>query len=543
MARIQTSLWLAALALLLPAGLGAAEPAGKDAPAVPVNGTFFTPVTKPTPMFFKPPPEAPLLAAPVNAGLSRIAPSEYHEFFIVNGKLLAIGGNRAGEMGIGHSEPITYVLPQKVAVPEDLTFVEAAAGGYQSVAVDSTGRVWSWGSNVFGQRGDGSVPDAETIKGGKALKSWGVPVQLTTDADGKDFGGKADPVVQVISTLWFNMARTTGGAVYMWGMNGDDGAGSDSRGIVGDGKPLADAKPTGDKVAICSVRRPSRVIFPEGTGIVYLAASSSMAVAEDKNGGLWTWGGGGFGLGVGDRGPQGNNSSTPLPLKQGRVKEKGPLSPLPRFVTATTNTGTNFAIDENSDLWGWGMIGPRLGLAASDAWNPQAYPVKLTRSGNPHFAGIDGLLTAGHKLTSVQASLNSVHVLCDDGSLWGWGDAAMGEVGDGHVVNYLQVTPKDGKNVVRCAWDWGGTKSMVLDATRILTHVRSFATTAFSFHVMAVREDGTIYAWGRNANGVLGIQMTPYDPNGPALKAYAPLGEIYTPNLHDTPYPILVKPF
>jgi alpha-tubulin suppressor-like RCC1 family protein len=449
-------------------------------------------------------------------------------------------------MGLGHSEPTTYVHPQKVAVPEDLSFVEAAAGGYQSLAVDSTGRVWTWGSNVFGQRGDGSVPDAEAIKAGKALKSWGVPVQLTADANGKDFGGKADPVVQVISTLWFNMARTAGGGVYMWGMNGDDGAGSDSRGIIGDGKPVADAKPAGDKVAICSVRRPTRAVFPEGTVIVHLAASSSMAIAIDKNGQVWTWGGGGgggAGLGVGERGPQGGNSSTPLPLKQGRAQEGGLLGPLPRFVAATTNTATNFAIDENSDLWGWGMVGPRLGLGGPTQWNPQPYPVKLTRCGNAHYAGLDELLKAGRKLTSVQASLNSIHVLFDDGSLWGWGDAAMGEVGDGHVVNYLQVTPKDGKNDVRCAWDWGGTKSIVQDATRIMTRVRSFSTSAFSFHVMAVREDGTIYAWGRNANGVLGNQLTPYDRDGPALKPFAPIGEAYTPNIHDTAFPILVKPF
>jgi len=227
MKRPQTSLWLAGLTLLGAAALGAAEPADKSAPVFPANATYFSPVTKPTPMYIKPPPEIPLLTAPINTDLSRIATSEYHECFIVNGKLLAIGGNRAGEMGLGHSEPTTYVHPQKVAVPENLSFVEAAAGGYQSLAVDSTGRVWTWGNNAFGQGGDGSVPDAQTIASGKALKSWGVPTQLTADANGKDFGGKADPVVQVVSTLWFNMARSSSGGVYMWGMNGNDGAGSD----------------------------------------------------------------------------------------------------------------------------------------------------------------------------------------------------------------------------------------------------------------------------------------------------------------------------
>jgi alpha-tubulin suppressor-like RCC1 family protein len=342
--------------------------------------------------------------------------------------------------------------------------------------------------------------------------------------------------------LWFDLARTAGGTVYMWGMNGSDGAGNDSRGIIGDGKPIAD-----DKVAAPgdarAVRRPTRVRFPPGTAIRHLAASSCMAVAVDTDGRLWTWGGGGIALGAGDRGPGAGNSSTPLLLKEGRSKEGAPPGPLPRFVDATTNTLTNYAIDQNSDLWGWGMAGPALGLGAPNPWNPQPTPVRLTRCGNPHDAGIDELLKAGRRLKSVQASKNSVHVLVDDGSLWGWGDAAMGEVGDGHIVNYLQVTPKDGRNVVKCAWDWGGTKSLVQDATRILTRVKSFSTSEFSFHVMAVREDGTIYAWGRNANGVLGNRMSPYDAKAPAFKPFEPIAEAYTPNLYDMPFPILVQPF
>jgi alpha-tubulin suppressor-like RCC1 family protein len=535
MARLRTSLGLAALALLGAAGQ-----------VPPDTGTLFTPVDRPTPMYVKPPPEIPLLKTPINAGLSRIGTSEYHEFFIVNGRLLTIGGNRSGEMGLGHADPSVYVNPQKVAVPEDVAFVEVAAGGYQSLAVDSTGRVWTWGNNVFGQRGDGSVPEAAAIASGKALKEWGVPVKLTVDAGGREFGGPSDPVVQVVSVLWFNLARTRGGGVYMWGMNGNDGGGSDSRGIIGDGKPIADDKAAGDATESRSVRRPTRVVFPLDAVITHVASSSSMAVAVDKAGRLWTWGGGGgggAGLGVGERGPRGGNSSTPLLLKEGRSRDGAPLGPLPRFVDAATNTVTNFAIDQESDLWGWGMVGPALGLGGPGQWNPQPYPVRLTRCGNAHYAGIDERLKAGRRLKSVQVSKNSAHVLVDDGSLWGWGDAAMGEVGDGHIVNYLKVTPKDGKNVVRCAWDWGGTKSLVQDAARIMTRVRSFSTSEFSFHVMAVREDGTIYAWGRNANGVLGNRLSPYDITGPAFKPFLPIAEAYAPDIYDTPVPILVQPF
>jgi alpha-tubulin suppressor-like RCC1 family protein len=60
---------------------------------------------------------------------------------------------------------------------------------------------------------------------------------------------------------------------------------------------------------------------------------------------------------------------------------------------------------------------------------------------------------------------------------------------------------------------------------------------------MAVREDGTIYAWGRNANGVLGNRVSPYDVKGPAFKPFEPVAEAYAPDIYDMPFPILVQPF
>ncbi|MBI5834191.1 MAG: hypothetical protein HZB16_18000 [Armatimonadetes bacterium] len=504
------------------------------------DGSIFEPVDKPTAMYFAPPAEAPLLASPINTSLSTIATSEYHELLIIDDRLWAIGSNRAGMMGLGHAAPEVHTRPARVKVPDDQTFVTAAAGGYQSLAVDAQGRVWSFGGNQFGQRGDGSVPRPETLATAKAEDTWGVPVMLTSDADGQPFGGPADPVAQVISVLWFNLALMRSGAVYFWGMNGDDGAGNDSRGMVGDGRPLSLDR----SFEARSVRRPTRVRFPVGVCIERLASSSSMAVAIDRHGALWTWGGGaGWGLGDGERGDGRGNSSTPGRLLQGRSRAKAALEPLPRYVDATATTTANFAIDADGDLWGWGMILPARGLGRADEWDPQGWPVKLTRTGNAHFASLDALLAQGHRLTSVQASLNSIHVLVDDGSLWGWGDAAMGEVGDGHIVNYLRVTPKDGRNDVRCAWDWGGTRAVVADATRIMTQVRWFATSQFSFHIVAMRRDGTLYTWGRNANGVLGNGLDPMDRAGPGLRRFAPLGETYTPNLLDRPYPVRVQPF
>lgn len=92
------------------------------------------------------------------------------KFFILDGTLFGLGGTRAGMMGLGDTIPTAYVLPQRVHLPEKSIMVAAAAGGYQSLGIDATGRVWAWGHNGFGQRGDGSLP-----KPGTDNKEWGVP--------------------------------------------------------------------------------------------------------------------------------------------------------------------------------------------------------------------------------------------------------------------------------------------------------------------------------------------------------------------------------
>lgn len=505
------------------------------------HGTYFTPVAAPTPMFVTPVPPAQLLCTPINQNLERVATSEYHGFFLIDGHLTAIGGNRAGEMGIGNSVPSISVTPVDVALPEGTRIREVSAGGYQSIAVDTDGYVWTWGSNLNGARGNGTPATADDLAMQPPPES-GVPVQLMIDSDGAAMGGPSDPIEQVFSVLLFNVARSRSGQVYAWGFNGNDHAGSDSRGIDGKGVAFAiDPCPTADVESICYLRRPSRVAFPDGTSIRRITASSRMIVAIDQDGALWAWGGHGEGLG---HGATAATDSAPVKLTEGRQSDGAALSALPGFVAIGANNTANFAVDENGDLWGWGADSVVLAGALTN-WQHEEYPLRLTHAGNPHYAAVDARLDAGHRIVDVQASYNAYHVLLDDGSLWGWGDSAAGEVGDGHIVNYLTVTPTgSGENNLQCAWDWGGTKSPVNDLVEVLTHVDYFATSSFSFHVMAVRTDGTIYSWGRNTNGVLGNHLNLSDRTSSDYDAYQPLSTMsYAPNFFDVPFPTRVAPF
>ena len=96
---------------------------------------------------------------------------------------------RAGELGLGNIDPSVQVPPILIKLPPDLRFIDVAGGGYQGLAADSTGHVWTWGSKLFGQRGDGVAVD----KTKKSPELWcdGTPFRIPQDSTGKDFDGEA----------------------------------------------------------------------------------------------------------------------------------------------------------------------------------------------------------------------------------------------------------------------------------------------------------------------------------------------------------------
>lgn len=70
-----------------------------------------------------------------------------------SGQLMAWGNDSAGQLGDGRTGYEDSPVP--VAAPAGVTFVKVAAGGVTSVALDSEGNVWTWGSGGVGQLGNG----------------------------------------------------------------------------------------------------------------------------------------------------------------------------------------------------------------------------------------------------------------------------------------------------------------------------------------------------------------------------------------------------
>lgn len=414
--------------------------------------------------------------APSSSGLNKIALGEYQMFFIVKGKVRALGSNRADEAGFDKDHGSIPIPAQIITVPKEINFTDVACGGYHSLALDDSGHVWAWGGNDYGNVGIGA-----------ADKEFHLPAIVKTDANGDPF----DDVAEVGSGFHFCVARKKDGSVWTWGLSGDDKEGYNSTGISGDGDKSSHPE-----------TRPVKVKFPDGISIAKISAGMNIIMALDTNGDVWSWGGGER---VESRGTGNRDCATPTKL-----------SKLPAHIKdITAGSGCNYAIDADGNLWGWGYEGAYLCLGdGKDFHHPTPYPVKLD------FPDLNGHVKA------VAVSQLTTHALKDDGTLWGWGDSAMGEVGDGTMNDWANTNPP-------YYWDWERYEKMIMKPVQVLDNVETVYGSSQAPYVYAVKKDGTIWSWGRNKTGALGNKKE-LPPSDYVAKH---------PDTWDVPKPAQVTPF
>jgi alpha-tubulin suppressor-like RCC1 family protein len=128
----------------------------------------------------------------------------------------------------------------------------------------------------------------------------------------------------------------------------------------------------------------------------------------------------------------------------------------------------SLALREDGTVWAWGSnFAGALGNGSTAAFSPS--PVQV--------AGLSGV-------RAVAGGLGYSLALREDGTVWAWGDNQFGQLGTGSSAD-SSLTP------VQVAG---------------LSGVRAIAG-GYS-HGLALREDGTVWAWGRNVNGELGNGTT-----------------------------------
>lgn len=232
-------------------------------------------------------------------------------------------------------------------------------------------------------------------------------------------------------------------------------------------------------------------------------AGDQHTAAIKTDGTLWTWG---------------NNGNGQLGLRD-RVHRSSPVQ-----VGALTNwkqvsvggfSGHTLAVKTDGTLWSWGdngrgqlaslnttirsspvIVGALTNWKQTAATSSGSYAVKTDGTlwaWGRNTEGQLGLLNVAHRSSPVQVgtltnwkSVNgsagalSIAAVKTDGTLWAWGDNIFGQLG------LLNVTSRSSPVQVGTLTNW---QSAIISRE----------------HCLAIKTDGTLWAWGHNNNGQLGL--------------------------------------
>ncbi|MCL2861073.1 MAG: hypothetical protein FWE22_01515 [Firmicutes bacterium] len=320
-------------------------------------------------------------------------------------------------------------------------FVVAAGGEHHSLAIDTQGNLWAWGSNAQGQLGDGTNMRRYT------------PVQINT-------GGRMNNVrvVFVVARGNHSMAIDEHGNLWSWGNN--------ANGQLGDGTTIRRYVPV-------QVNTSGRM---NNADIVYIAQGSGHSLAIDEHGNLWSWGINALGqLGVGRTNTELSNSTTPL-----RVNYEGRMNNA-RIRSIAAEATFSLAIDEHGNLWQWGRITYGLPFVENPILFSRSYPVRINIDGNMDNNEI------------VEVSVGNRNALAIDiyGNLWAWGCNSDGRLGNGQNQNIsigvsMPVLIKTGVKI------------------RLNNDEQSGGIATGSGHSLIIDEHGDLWGWGLNSSGQVG---------------------------------------
>lgn len=386
--------------------------------------------------------------------------------------------------------------------------------------VTASGGVQCWGTNTFGQLGDGTTTGRQTpvdvllpgnVRAVSVAVGWDHSCALLDDGSvtcwGADFVGqlgagagdqRPGPVTAVMPANAKAVAITAGtfhtcavldtGGATCWGtQNGGAGSGGSSS------------------------EAPQIVAMPAGTTAVAISAGPTHTCAALDTGEVTCWGSNVFGqFGSGTTTSVTTTPSTPVALANGE-----------RAVGVSVGNDTTCALSDTGQVqcWGWNLYGQVGDATTTDRWSPTTvalpgsaraaavvagsqFACALLATGTPFCWGdnsrgqhSDGSLT--DSVVAMATSHQTVCALLANGTMTCWGDNTFGQLGNDSAGGWL-ATP---------------TAPRAVGSTTMITRVG-----VGSAHSCALNTAGHVWCWGDNAFGQLGVEV-----GGNSLTAGAPV--------------------
>ncbi len=330
-------------------------------------------------------------------------------------------------------------------------------------------------------------------------------------------------VVQVEAKYSHGLAVRSDGTVWAWGDN--------RWGQLGDGSTTTRLTP----VQVTGL-----------TGATQVAAGRAISLALRSDGTVWAWGNN-------QAGQLGRGTITDHEVTPARVTGLAGVTKI--------SAGGAFALALRSDgtVWAWGNN--QLGSLGNGTTSQSPVPVPVKVAGLSQVTGI----SAGFD-SSVATRTNGISVVA---SVWTWGGNESGQLGDGTLTDHSTpervtglpvyiagISAGDGFTAVLgtdgTVWDWGddgfGQLGIAHADSPVTRPVNAIGLgsgitqiSAGSDHMLALKSNGTVLAWGSNVEGQLGNGTTasvtgPVQVTGltSATQVSAGLGSSFA--VHTVPY-------
>ena len=418
--------------------------------------------------------------------IKSIAAGDYHTVALTySGDVWTWGKNDSGQLGNG-SNANSY-NPEQLNYLDFHNIIGIAAGREHNIALKEDGTIWTWGSNSSNSSTPTQMKNFQNIiqiasgaNNSLALKNDGTVWEIFHDTNNVNDPvqvDELDDVKNIFAGGWDFIAVKTNDSVWSWGTGAKycqqsevlpflrsyplqidfiDNIKNISSGYIpwgyGSTNSTIFIKNDGYVWALEDdegIKNPTQV--KNLKDIKTISTGDSVAAAQDSDH-VWIWGQNLYGP---------YNHIYYAPICQ---------TNLTNVKTISAGSVQLFWVNENESLWGWGG-----GWEGAD----NLWGINYLGYNEPTL-----IHTFDTIINKITASGDTAFAIDNNGNVWVWGSNKYGKFGNG--------TNESGSNI----------------PVKINNISNVISLSSVSDHVIALKNDGTVWGWGNNGYGQLGIGST-----------------------------------